>query len=162
MIAVLGAGSVGGFVGAMLAGSGVEVCLVGRPDRPAPFADGVMAVPMDGAAVEIPAGGFASADALSRAEIVIVAVKSGDTVDAAARIAEEAPADALVVSLQNGVTNGDALRGVLGDRVADCMFGFNLVRPAADRIVQTTEGEIVLAPSAARLATALSGAGLGA
>ncbi len=160
MIAVLGAGSVGGFVGAMLAGSGVEVCLIGRPGRPAPFADGVMAVPMDGAAVEILAGGFATADALPRAEIVIVAVKSGDTVDAAARIAEEAPGDALVVSLQNGVTNGDALREVLGDRVADGIFGFNLVRPAADRIVQTTEGEIVLAPSAARLMTALRGAGL--
>ncbi|MFQ6546863.1 2-dehydropantoate 2-reductase [Aestuariibius sp. 2305UL40-4] len=157
MIVVAGPGSVGGFVGAMLAANGERVAFVGRGEDP-PFPDGLSAVAMGRPPVRVEV--FEDPEHLVEADLVIVAVKSKDTAAAARRIAETAPADARVVNLQNGVTNGDVLRAHLGDRVCEGMFGFNLVRTRAGEIVQMTDGEIVLDQRAADTAQQLRGAGL--
>ena len=61
------------------------------------------------------------AEALSQADVVALCVKSGATADAAMEITAHARPGAIVMSLQNGISNVDVLRNELGD-------GFTIVR----------------------------------
>src|SRR5258708_28432522 len=60
-------------------------------------------------------------------------------------IAKHAPADAVVVSLQNGVGNVFVLREKLpGRRVLAAMVPFNVVAPGEGRYHRSTSGDIVI------------------
>ena len=104
-VAVVGAGAVGSFYGAMLARAGNRVTLIGRAAH-------VRAVEQDGLRLDM-AGRVevvrlaASVDlaAVRDADLVLVCVKSSDSDQAAREIAPLLAADAVVVSLQNGVEN---------------------------------------------------------
>ncbi|MDQ2804713.1 MAG: 2-dehydropantoate 2-reductase, partial [Pseudomonadota bacterium] len=104
-VAVVGAGAVGGFFGAMLARAGHPVVLVARPAH-------VRAIERDGLRLER-AGSVesirvdASVDlaAVRGADLILFCVKSTDTDSAAAAMAPHLDAGALVLSLQNGVEN---------------------------------------------------------
>ncbi len=85
--------------------------------------------------------------AFDRAKIVAVTVKSHDTATMADLIAAHAPADAVVISLQNGVRNAEILKERLGARiVVDAMVPFNVVQSkdanARPRFHQATSGTI--------------------
>jgi 2-dehydropantoate 2-reductase len=134
-IAVLGAGAVGCYSGAMLALAGHQVLLVGR-------ASFVEAVSQDGLVLEkdgerLVARVEASADpsAIAGAGMVIVCVKSGDTEQAGRQVAPYLDPTARVLSLQNGVSNAETLAGILGRPVlpvvvyvASRMTGAGVVR----------------------------------
>ncbi|GAB2184255.1 ketopantoate reductase family protein [Roseibium sp. LAB1] len=116
-IAVMGAGAVGCYYGAMLALAGHEVVLVGR----ATFVD---AVSRNGLILEkggerLVATVRASTDpsALAGAEMVMVCVKSGDTEQAGRQIAPHLAPDCTVLSLQNGVSNAETLGRTTGQPV---------------------------------------------
>lgn len=166
MIAVLGAGAIGCYVGGMLAAAGERVTLIGRESTAQALAGGLTVVPMTGAARRIAPGGFAVAtgrEGLADASLVLVCVKSADTAEAARQIAAAAPGEALVVSLQNGLGNVDTLAETLGAaRVVPGVVAFNVVRPDPATFRQTTDGGIVLGPVAAGLAERLERAGLDA
>lgn len=107
---MLGAGAVGSYFGAMLARAGSDVTLIGRTAhvnrvRAAGLtierADGVEQIKI--AADDAPA-------ALGNADIILVCVKSFDTEAAARQIDQYARRDAIVVSMQNGVTNAERIR----------------------------------------------------
>ena len=113
-VAVFGAGAVGCYYGGMLARAGHAVTLIGRPSH-------VDAITRDGLRLET--RGFderirlrASTDpaAAAGATLVLVCVKSGDSDAAAAQIRPHLAADAVVMSLQNGVDNADRLQAALG------------------------------------------------
>jgi len=57
-------------------------------------------------------------EALAHADVIALCVKSGATADAAAQIAQHGDDGALVISLQNGITNVDVLEQELGGRFA--------------------------------------------
>ncbi len=104
-IAVVGAGAVGGFFGAMLAKAGHRVTLIGRAAH-------VQAIERDG--LQLHKGGQveavrlgASSDlaAVQGADLVLFCVKSTDTAVAARQMAPHLAPDAVVLSLQNGVDN---------------------------------------------------------
>ncbi|MCU0964882.1 MAG: ketopantoate reductase family protein [Burkholderiaceae bacterium] len=108
-VAVMGAGAVGSFYGAMLARAGHAVTLIGRPAH-------VQAIQRDGLQLEM--GGQrhavrldASSDpaALAGADLVLCCVKSGDTEAAALQMAPHLGPAALLMSLQNGVDNAATL-----------------------------------------------------
>lgn len=163
MIAVLGAGSIGGYVGGMLASSGVEVTFVGRSGPPAALADGIVLHPPGEAArgVSVNDITLAGPEGLRRAETILLCTKSGDTAGAAETISAHAPEGAVVVSLQNGLGNVETLAARLGaERVVPGMVGFNVVCPAPGEYRQATEGEILVGPDAERLADQMRGAGL--
>jgi 2-dehydropantoate 2-reductase len=138
-IVVAGAGSVGCYVGGRLAAAGRNVTLLLR----APLAEaithyGLCVSDLDGRDEVVPAKSLTLTSdveaALRSANVVLVTVKSGDTAAMAALIAEHAPKEAVVVSLQNGVENADILRRALGfDRVVvDAMVPFNVVQRRKD------------------------------
>lgn len=85
-------------------------------------------------------------DALAVCDVVLVCVKSGDTVRAAKSAAPHLRTDAVVLSLQNGVENTPKLALHLGPRsVWPCMVGFNVLRQDTGRFLQGTSGPLVTA-----------------
>ncbi len=98
---------------------------------------------------------------LRDAQAVLVTVKSADTGEIAELIARHAPADAVVVSLQNGVGNVPLLRDRLPDRkVLGGMVPFNVVALGDGRFHRSTSGDIVIAEDDAGTAARLSVLGL--
>jgi 2-dehydropantoate 2-reductase len=79
------------------------------------------------------------------AGVVLVTVKSTDTAEMADVIAQHAPKDAVIVSLQNGVGNVSLLRERLpGQRVLAGMVPFNVIALGQGRFHRATSGDIVL------------------
>ena len=164
-IAVLGAGSIGCFVGGMLARGGHSVALVARPRIvDAIKRNGLRLTSADGVDDIVSAGRLTlseSPDVLADADTILVTVKSNDTTDAADLIARHGASGAIVVSLQNGVSNADVLRAKLpGRTVLAGMVPFNVQSQGDGRFHRATSGDIVVERDAANTAAALSVAGL--
>ena len=109
-IVVAGAGSIGCYVGGCLALAGRSVTLLLRPTLADAIArHGLRISDLEGADRTLPSSALTLATdpsaALAAAQIVLVTVKSGATAEMAGLIARHAPAEAIVVSLQNGVGN---------------------------------------------------------
>jgi 2-dehydropantoate 2-reductase len=164
-IGIAGAGSIGCFVGGMLAAGGRRVALLARPRviagieahglRPTSFEGFDQTIARDRLALSENPSLFADAG------IVLVTVKSADTAEMADLIARHAPADAVVVSLQNGVGNAAVLRDRLpGRRVLGGMVPFNVMALGEGRCHRATSGDIVIERDDARTAEKLSVPGL--
>src|SRR5256886_175078 len=109
-IAVVGAGAVGGYFGGMLARAGAPVVMVGRKS----FVD---AVTVNGLVIEraadqerVSVEATTELSAITGADLMLFCVKSNDAVSAAKETAPFLAADAMLVSLQNGVDNVERIR----------------------------------------------------
>jgi 2-dehydropantoate 2-reductase len=164
-VAVLGAGNIGCFVGGMLARGGHRVALVARPRViDAIRRNGLRLTSADGVDDVVSADRLTlseTSDALADADVILVTVKSTDTAEAADLIARHGAPRAIVISLQNGVSNADVLRGKLpGRAVLAGMVPFNVQGLGEGRFHRATSGDIVVARDAANTAATLSVAGL--
>jgi len=163
---IFGAGSIGCHVGGMLAAAGGAVVLVGRAGMGERLAGGIVLTRHDGDGTRAEPGSFSfSADpaALADCDVILVCVKSVATREAADTLARIAKPEAVVVSLQNGVSNAGVLREALAPRtVLAGMVGFNVAQIGDSRFHRGTEGEIVLeaGPGADAIAGALNAAGI--
>jgi 2-dehydropantoate 2-reductase len=117
-IAVLGAGSVGCFIGGCWQAAGLPVSFIGRPRIAHDVRDhGLTLTDYAGWKAKLPNVDYACVPAaLADADIILVCVKSGATRDAARDIAEHGRDGAIVISFQNGVSNHDILQAELGSR----------------------------------------------
>jgi len=164
-VAVAGAGSIGCYVGGCLARGGRAVTLLARPALAEAIAShGLRISDLDGADETLPGDALRTtsdpATAFAAADVVLVTVKSGATATMAATIADHAPAHAVVVSLQNGIGNAEAIVGAdPRHRVIAGMVPFNVVQTrevgAPPRFHRATSGGIRIAPGVAGLAAAL-------
>lgn len=164
-IAVAGAGSIGCFVGGMLAAAGYRVALLARSRVIGEIkANGLRLTSFDGFDRRIAVGALALSEdpsILGDAALVLVTVKSADTADMADTIASHAPRDATIVSLQNGVGNVAMLRERLaGRRVLGGMVPFNAVALGEGRFHRSTSGDIYVEQDPADTAEKLSVPGL--
>jgi 2-dehydropantoate 2-reductase len=164
-IVVAGAGAVGCFVGGMLAAGGRRVALLVRPRIKTEIERfGLRLTDFDGSEKKLGAGQLALSEDPSifhSAGIVLVTVKSADTADVAEQIAQHAPQDAVIVSLQNGVANVAVLRERLGGRpVLAGMVPFNVIAMGEGRFHRSTSGDIHVGEDAGNTAGALSVSGL--
>ena len=164
-IVVAGAGAIGCFVGGMLAAADRRVALLVRPRVKTEIERfGLRLTDFDGSETKLAGGGLALSDdasILHGAGIVLVTVKSADTADVAGQIAQHAPEDAVIVSLQNGLGNVGLLRErVGGRRVLAGMVPFNVVAMGEGRFHRSTSGDILIGEDAANTAAALSVPGL--
>ena len=116
-VAVMGAGAVGSFYGAMLARAGHRVTLIGRPAHVQAIRRDGLRLEMGGTTHTVPLQASEDVAALRGAELVLCCVKSGDTEAAALQMAPHLDASAWVMSLQNGVDNAETLARVLPCRV---------------------------------------------
>ncbi|HEY6048946.1 MAG TPA: 2-dehydropantoate 2-reductase N-terminal domain-containing protein, partial [Sphingomicrobium sp.] len=162
-IAVLGAGSVGCFVGGAWAAAGFPVSFIGRPNIARDVRQhGLTLTDWSGWESKLSEVDFSCVPApLAEADIILVTVKSGATADAARDIAEHGRNGALVLSLQNGVSNVDLLSEALGDRfrVARGMVRFNIVYLGGGRFHKAVAGELYAddRPELRRIAERVSG-----
>ena len=160
-IAILGAGSVGCFVGGAWAAAGLPVTLIGRERVGAAIAsDGLTLTDHSGWRAELAPGDVdfvTKPAALAKADVIALCVKSDGTADAANGIARHGKKGALVISFQNGVSNVDVLEAALGRRgfvVAHGMVPFNVAYLGRGRFHKGVAGELAVSDLAAARALA--------
>jgi 2-dehydropantoate 2-reductase len=102
-VAVLGAGAIGGYVGAALARGGADVTLIARGAH-------LRAIQSDGIHIISPRGDFSatpaatdSIDAISGADVVFLGLKAYSLPPLAAQIGAHLRPDAAVIAAQNGI-----------------------------------------------------------
>ena len=164
-IGVAGAGSIGCFVGGMLAASGRKVALLARSRVIGEIeTNGLRLTSFEGFDRTIAASELTlSQDPAIFADVsaVLVTVKSADTAEIADLIAQHAPEDAVVVSLQNGVGNLAVLRQRLPGRlVLAAMVPFNVIARGPGQFHRATSGDIAIEQDDAGTAAQLSVPGL--
>ncbi len=163
-IGVLGAGAIGCYLGGKLALAGHDVIFVGRLGDEI-RAHGLTLTDYTGARAVLEAARVryeSEASALSDVDVVLVTVKSAATEDAARPLASLLKKSATLVSLQNGVSNPDRLRGVLpGHVVVAGMVPFNVAHGGEGKFHNGTSGPLSLERRGAEgaLEGALRGAG---
>jgi 2-dehydropantoate 2-reductase len=148
-IAVMGAGAVGCYYGALLARAGHAVSLIGRQSH-------VQAVQQRGLRLEtalldvqVPMQASTEASAVQGADVVLFCVKSTDTEAAARAIQPWLAPGALVLTLQNGVDNDERVRAVLDRRtpVAAAVVYVATAMAGPGHVQHHGRGELVIAPS---------------
>ncbi len=143
-VAVMGAGAVGCYYGAMLAMSGVPVTLVGRAAHMDAVArDGLVVVRAerrDAVKVDV----STEASAVAGASVVLVCVKSPDTAAAAEAMRPHLRDDAVVVSLQNGVSNADAMLEVIAHPVLAAAVWVGAYMEGPGVVRHTGRGELLI------------------
>lgn len=147
-VAILGAGSVGCFIGGAWASTGIPVTFIGR-QKLAKDVDrhGLTLSDYSGWQAHLPPGEVdyrCGPEALEQAQVIALCVKSGDTAAAADDIAEHGTPGATVISFQNGVSNIDALEQGLGGRfeVARGMVPYNVAYLGDGRFHKGVAGDL--------------------
>jgi 2-dehydropantoate 2-reductase len=147
-VAILGAGSIGCFIGGAWAAAGVPTTFIGR-QRLAKEVDqhGLTLSDYSGWQAHLPPGEVdyrCGPEGLEEAQLIALCVKSGDTADAAKEITEHGTPGATVISFQNGVSNVDVLEQGLGGRfeVARGMVPYNVAYLGEGRFHKGVAGEL--------------------
>ncbi|MET7771054.1 2-dehydropantoate 2-reductase [Nocardia sp. NPDC005366] len=167
-VVVLGAGSIGIYVGGKLAAAGAKVTFVGRPRMLDEItASGLRLTDLDGGEVTVGPGDFevsTTPEDLTSADLVLVTVKSAATADAVRDLAPTIRPGTLVLSLQNGIGNDAVIREILPTCVVLAgMVMFNVVHHPGGRFHRGTEGGIAAQddPGLREVAEFFDRAGLG-
>ena len=146
-VAILGAGSIGCFVGGAWAAAGVPVTFVGRERTKRELdAHGLTLTDYSGWRAKLDKVEFSTrAAALKDADIIALCVKSTSTETAVRELGRHARKGALVVSFQNGVSNLDLIRSMLKDRfeAVQGMVPFNVAALGEGRFHKGVAGELV-------------------
>jgi 2-dehydropantoate 2-reductase len=148
-LAVFGAGSIGCFVGGAWQAAGLDVSYIGREAIGAAIReDGLTLTDFSGWRRRLPPEEVdfsTKSAALKAADVILLTVKSNDTVAAAKEIGRNAKKGATVISFQNGVSNAETLRGLLGKRftVVQGMVPFNIAYLGHGRFHKGVAGELV-------------------
>ncbi|RVD61931.1 2-dehydropantoate 2-reductase [Mesorhizobium sp. M2D.F.Ca.ET.185.01.1.1] len=116
---MMGAGGIGGYIGARLAQAGADVSFIARGEHLAAMLDTGLRIHSDlGSFVLSPVSASAATADIGPVDLVIFAVKLYDGEPAAASLAPLLTDRTRVVTLQNGIDSIDVLRRhVQGDRV---------------------------------------------
>jgi 2-dehydropantoate 2-reductase len=166
-VAVMGAGAVGCYFGAMLARAGATVRLIGRPAL-------VDAVTRDGLHFDgvefrgrIPLSATADPAGVADAGLVLFCVKSTDTETAVQAMAPHLAHGAVVLDLQNGVDNFERIRAHVKNAVVSAVVYVGAEVPAPGALRHNGRGDLVIGEAGSRrsdealladLAALLSGA----
>lgn len=164
-IVILGAGSIGCYVGGRLAAAGATVSFIGRPRMQALLNDkGLHLTHFNQSQIRLPSSQFdfhTDTDVLTEADVVILTVKSQDTAVALKQLKNKLKARATLISLQNGVGNLGRLKAGLSNvNIVGGMVPFNVVNRGLGRFHCGTEGELCIQPLPSKLLEYFNKAGL--
>ena len=148
-IAVMGAGAVGCYYGALLARAGHAVSLIGRQAHVQAVQQHGLRLQTASLDVHVPMQASTEASAVQGADVVLFCVKSTDTEAAARAIQPWLASGALVLTLQNGVDNDERVRAVLDRRtpVAAAVVYVATAMAGPGHVQHHGRGELVIAPS---------------
>lgn len=167
---IVGPGALGSVLGASLADAGQDVAFLGRrsPHLEALRDDGLLVTTRSGERKRVRIEATDDPAIAAYADIVVVLVKSKDTVGAMAAIAPHVGRGQTVLTLQNGLGNAERIRAALGTgpRVLPGTTSQAAARVGPGEVIHTGEGPTLIgysdpddAPVAAELARVLSDAG---
>jgi 2-dehydropantoate 2-reductase len=149
-IAVVGAGAVGSYFGAMLALAGHRVTLIGRQAHALAIEQRGLQVHMGGdRGGQVHVVRLAASTAMSAAagaDLVLFCVKSTDTAAAAAQLAPHLAPGALVMSLQNGVDNPPVIARETGATVVPTVVYVATAMPEPGVVKHFGRGDLVIGP----------------
>ncbi|RUZ74233.1 2-dehydropantoate 2-reductase [Mesorhizobium sp. M7A.F.Ca.US.006.01.1.1] len=146
-IAVMGAGAVGCYYGAMLARAGHSVVLIGRAQH-------VHAVNDRGLLIEaltfhehVSIQATTEPSGVAGADVVLFCTKSADTETAGQEISSHLIEDVIVLSLQNGVDNVGRLQAVVGRTVVPGVVYVATEMAGPGHVRHRGGGDLVIGPS---------------
>ncbi|WP_299451792.1 2-dehydropantoate 2-reductase [uncultured Pigmentiphaga sp.] len=146
-IAVMGAGAVGCYYGGMLARAGHRVTLIGRPAHMEAVRRSGLLLDMHSYRGHVQLQAAEGPEAVAGAELVLFCVKSTDTEAAGRMIRSHLCADAVVLSLQNGVDNTERLQALLAQHVIPTVVYVAVEMAGPGHVRHHGRGELVLGRS---------------
>jgi 2-dehydropantoate 2-reductase len=153
LIGIMGAGSIGCFIGANLLRAAVPAILIGRESLQTEIAEtGLKITDFRGNHFqlnpeEIPFS--TNITKLADCAIVLITLKSGDTGTVAAELQSILKPKTIVVSFQNGVQNAEILKKHLpACRILTGMVPYNVVKTAKGTFHNGTSGDLLIAQQA--------------
>jgi len=166
-VCVFGAGSIGCYLGGRLLASGAAVSFVGRPRlRDEVSRYGLRLTDFKGMDVRVQPSAIrfdADAAVAASAAVILVAVKSAATQEAAATLAAVIRPGTVVISFQNGLDNAALLRrGLPGCTVLGGMVPFNVAARGDGVFHQGSDGQLMVEddPALSQIVPAFAAAGL--
>jgi 2-dehydropantoate 2-reductase len=161
-VAVMGAGAVGCYFGALLARTGHSVTLIGRAEH-------VEAVRAKGLRIEtsrfeayVPMQAATEASGVTDADVVLFCVKSSGTESAGRDMLPYLKPDTAILSLQNGVDNAERLQSVLGRAVIPAAVYVATEMKGPGHVKHHGCGDLAIGPhpASARIAAAFANAAI--
>jgi 2-dehydropantoate 2-reductase len=145
-VAVMGAGAVGGYFGAKLAGAGHEVWFISRGERLKAYrTTGIRVESIDGDFHLVPVRALRDPVSVGKVDLVLFTVKSTATQRAAEEARPMVGPFSTVLAIQNGVDNEAVLEEVLGaDRIVPGVAIIGVSMPEPGLIRHTNNGSITL------------------
>ncbi|HEX6362051.1 MAG TPA: 2-dehydropantoate 2-reductase [Albitalea sp.] len=143
-VAVVGAGAVGSFFGAMLARAGHRVTLIGRAPHVAAIERDGLLLDMAGRVEPVRLAAHTELAAAREADLVLFCVKSTDTADVARELAPHLADGAVVMSLQNGVENAPAIAARVQRLVVPTVVYVATEMPEPGRVRHHGRGDLVI------------------
>lgn len=144
---VLGAGSIGCYLGGLLADSGANVTFIGRARYQAAIKESGLTLthffrdPIHLEAVDFQTDN----ESLKTADVILLCVKSQDTEDSAKLIKKFARPDVQVISFQNGIRNPETLRDVLPKaQIIPAIVPFNVTPTGPGAFHCGTDGALIV------------------
>lgn len=144
-VAVMGAGAVGCFYGAMLARAGHHVTLIGRRTHVAAVCERGLILEMGGATHTVAADATTDPKGIADADVILFCVKSDDTAAAGRDMLPYLRPDTVILGLQNGVDNAPRLQAVLHQPVIAAAVYVASDMPAPGHVRHSGRGELVIA-----------------
>ena len=144
--AVVGAGAVGSFFGAVLARAGHPVTLVGRAAHVNAIHSRGLLLHMAGGVETVQLAASTELAVVRSADLVLFCVKSTDTEPVARQLAPLLGKDALVLSLQNGVDNAATIARHVRQAVVPAVVYVATAMPEAGVVTHHGRGDLVIGP----------------
>jgi 2-dehydropantoate 2-reductase len=145
-VAVMGAGAVGCYYGAMLARAGQDVVLIGRPLHVQAVQQHGLRLQTQTLDVHVPMAACTEPTAVIGADVVLFCVKSIDTAAAGQALAPHLAPHTVLLCLQNGVDNAERLRAVVPQEVAAAVVYVATEMAGPGHVRHHGRGELVIAP----------------
>jgi 2-dehydropantoate 2-reductase len=161
-VAVMGAGAVGCYFGAMLARAGSKVRLIGRPALVDAVVRNGLRLESIGFTERVSVTATSDPAGVTGAGLVLFCVKSPDTGGAARAIAPHLAPGAVVLGLQNGVDSFERLRADIANVVVPAVVYVAAEIPAPGVVRHNGRGDLVIGDPGAGGADSALIAGLAA
>ena len=145
-VAVVGAGAVGCFYGAMLARAGQRVVLIGRQQHVEAIQRDGLKLDMAGQVETIRAEASTGLDAVRGADLVLFCVKSTDTDAVARELAPLLEPHAAILSLQNGVENAATIARHVSQHVVPAVVYVATAMAGPGAVRHFGRGDLVIGP----------------
>lgn len=148
-VAVMGAGAVGCYFGAMLARAGHRVTLIARPQHVEAIAANGLMFESRSFSGHIQMQATTEASGVAGADIVLFCVKSPDTESAGRAIAPFLKPEAVILCLQNGVDNAERLQAETKRTAIPAVVYVAAEMAGPGHIKHNGRGELIIGPAAA-------------